>query len=444
MLPPSTNFSEVSAVAVSEAKRKRDPRIALIVVAALIAFLLKLTIAFNTFGTNDVVTFYSFARSLSDHGLEWTYRQGVVWLPGSPIFTSAPIFNHPPLTAYFLRLINSLAHQESFRAYGLTFPFLLRFPGIIADFVVVLALLWLGEKDTRFRLPVWALALLALSPVSLMVSGFHGNTDPVMVMFLILATIAALRRHAVMCGLFLALSCQVKIIPFLLLPIFFFFWLPRRVVAFSLPFALASLALWAEPLLKFPALFLKNVLSYGSFWGIWGITYWLRLTNLPQFSAVTFYHFPPMQSFVVTVLKLIIIAAVLLIAWRRRNLSERAMLDSFAYAWIIFFVFAPGVCAQYMVWLAPFILIFSPQFYLWLTVTSTLFLFFFYNITAHGLPWYLAISTNKLNTVWTPWTIWPWGVLAIGMVLLWAKATSANPSLRLFSLRTLDPETRDQ
>jgi uncharacterized membrane protein len=259
-----------------------------------------------------------------------------------------------------------------------------------------------------------------------------------MVMFLVLASFFLVRAQPIWCGIFLALSCQIKIIPLLLLPIFFFFWLARRrALAFSIPFVLASLILWSEPLLKFPALFLKNVLSYGSFWGIWGITYWLRLTNLPMFSMVTFYHFPPMQNFVVTILKLMIIAAVLLIAWRRRNLSERALLDSIAYAWIVFFIFSPGVCAQYMVWLAPFILIFSPVLFAWLLATSSLFLFFFYNITAHGFPWYLAVSTNKLNTVWTPWTIWPWATLLVALVLILRKARANDPSLRFFSLKTL-------
>jgi len=410
---------------VSTDSRKRSRTTLLIVAAALAAFLLKLAIAFNTFGTNDVVTFYQFGKALNENGLEWTYRHSIS-------------FNHPPLTAYYLRAIYQLDHQPFFRDNGLTFPFLLRFPGILADLIVVLALLWLQKEDRQFFLPTWALLLFALSPVSLMVSGFHGNTDPVMVMFLVLASLFCVRGKPALCGLFLALSCQIKIIPLLLLPIFFFFWLSRRrVVAFSLPFLLASGVLWSEPLLKFPALFLKNVLSYGSFWGIWGITYWLRLTDLPMFSMVTFYHFPPMQNFVVTVLKLIIIGAVLMIAWRRRNLTERALLDSIAYAWIAFFVFAPGVCAQYMVWLAPFILILSPTLFAWLLATSSLFLFFFYNITAHGLPWYLAISTNKLNTVWTPWSIWPWATLLIVMILFWRKARAADSTLHLFSLKTL-------
>src|SRR4051812_34670421 len=66
-----------------------------IVSAALFATVVKLAIAYSTFGTNDAMTFYLFARSLSDHGLEWTYQHGVVWM------SSSTLFNHPPLTAFF-------------------------------------------------------------------------------------------------------------------------------------------------------------------------------------------------------------------------------------------------------------------------------------------------------------------------------------------------------
>ena len=394
-----------------------------IVGLALIALMLKLVIAFNTVGTNDVVSFYGFAKALSQHGLEWTYRHSIP-------------FNHPPLTAYYLRGIYALTEQRWCQDLGIHFPFLLRLPGIIADFLVILVLLRLTKSD--LRIPTWALALFALSPVSLMVSGFHGNTDPVMVMFLVLASLFCLRGESVWCGLFLALSCQIKIIPLLLVPIFFFFWVSRRrAVSFSLPFVSVFLVLWAEPLLKFPAIFFKNVLSYGSFWGIWGITYWLRLTNLAVFRMETFfYDISPMESFVVTVLKLIIIAAVLIIAWRRRNLGERALFDSVAYAWIVFFVFAPGICAQYMVWLAPFVLVLCPVFYGWLAASSSLFLFFFYNVNAGQFPWYGVISDGRHGD-WAPWSLWPWATLILGMILFWKKAAAADPSLRLFNLQTL-------
>src|SRR5882724_2462846 len=310
----------------------RHLRTTCIIALALVALTLKLAIAYNTIGTNDLVFFYGFAKVLSEHGLEWTYQH-------------SRYFNHPPLTAYYLRGIYALTEQPWCQEIGIHFPFLLRLPGIIADFLVVVVLLRMSKTD--LRIPTWALALFALSPVSLMVSGFHGNTDPVMVMFLVLAASMCLKNKPALSGLLLALSCQIKIVPLLFVPIFFFFWFNRRaIVSFLLPLAFASVALWWEPLLKFPALFAKNVLSYSGFWGIWGITYLFRLTGLPEFKVINFFHLPLPERVVITILKLAIIAAVLLIAWRRRKLSGKRLFDSLAYAWIIFFVFAPSVSAQ--------------------------------------------------------------------------------------------------
>ena len=402
--------------------------------AALIGLVLKLILAGSTFGTNDAVTFYGFARSLSDHGLEWTYHHGIVWL------ASSALFNHPPLTAYYLRFIYHLANTPFFQANGLTFPLLLRLPGIVADAGVVLLLWFMFKPHCSFRSYGWAIVLLALSPVSLMVSGYHGNTDPVMVFFFVLASYMCVQERPWLCGLFFALSCQIKIIPLLFFPVFFFFWFHRRlIVSFLAPFVAASLALWSEPLLHFPTLFLKNVVSYGSYWGIWGITYWLRLTGFRAFSWVWFEGFSTPQTIVSDALKIGIVASVAVIAWRRRALDGRGLFESIALGWIIFFIFSPGVCAQYMVWLAPFVLVLSPTFYGWLTAASSLFLFFFYNIISHGLPWYMGISTNQLNTVWTPWTIWPWAALVVGLIVLWRNAAAADSSLRLFSLKTVRP-----
>ena len=68
-----------------------------------IALIVKLLMAWNTFGTNDVITFYLFGKSLTDRGLEWTYQNTI-------------LFNHPPLVAYYLRAIYSLHHFPFFRS----------------------------------------------------------------------------------------------------------------------------------------------------------------------------------------------------------------------------------------------------------------------------------------------------------------------------------------
>ena len=403
-----------------------------IIGAALVAVVIKLAIALNTFGSNDVAAFYITARLLHDHGLEWVYRNG---LAGSANYA---VFNHPPLTAYYLECIEALSRSEFCREHGLTFPFLLRLPAIIAYLVIVLRIV---RTTGVLSLPFWAMILFALSPVSFMVSGFHGNTDAVMVMFLVLAAYMSLGKRPLLCGIFFALSCQVKIIPLLLLPIFYFFWLNRRAaVRFTASFVLLSVMLWSQALVNFPMLFVRNVLAYGSYWGNWGITYWLQLTRWSQFNAVGFSNLPPGAALVALVLKATIVAVVLVLAWRRRSLGAAGMIFSIAYAWIIFFVFSPGFCAYYLIWLTPFILLLSPAFYASLTATSSLFLFIFYNGLAGGFPWFIAVlkfnSPDRFNWL-TPWSLWPWATLVCGMIFFWKKAVTTNPSLRWLSLKTL-------
>ena len=217
-----------------------------VVIAAAIALLLKVIIAFNTFGTNDVVSFYQFALSLHLHGLEQTYGNDIA-------------FNHPSLVAHFLEVIYKLAQLPSFERNGITFPFLLRLPGIVADFVVVCALLALRKREPRLGIPTWTLCLLAVSPVSLMVSGFHGNTDSIMLMFLVLAACQCVRNQPISCGIFLALSYQIKIVPLLCLPVFLFFWIQRHsLLSFVLPLILTTLIFWSEPLFQYPLAYCKK------------------------------------------------------------------------------------------------------------------------------------------------------------------------------------------
>lgn len=374
---------------------------------ALVALVAKLSIAYNTIGTNDAVFFYGFAKVLNEHGLEWTYAH-------------SRYFNHPPLTAYFLRGIYLLTEQSWCQELGIHFPFLLRLPGIVADFLVVLILLQF-RKASVFA-PFWALALFAASPVSLMVSGFHGNTDPVMVLLLVSSVWMCLRDQPIASGLLFALGCQIKIVPLLLAPAFAFYWLSqRKLLKFVIPAGLTTCILWSEPLFHFPILFAKNVLAYGSYWGIWGITYTLRATGLPNFSRLSFFDLEPSQTVIVTVLKTVIIVLTVWIAWRHRSARGREFIESLACAWLVFFVLAPGVCPQYLIWLAPFILVLSPTFYAAVLVSSSIFLFAFYNITSGGLPWSVALAMDDSKQHWTAWALLPWTVLLAGSVILWAN-----------------------
>src|ERR1044072_8848952 len=133
-----------------------------LLIALGIATLVKLVLATVTIGTNDVATWRVFADNAMLCGT-CAYE-----LPGR----LGDSFNHPPFIIHFLKLIGPSTAW---------FPVWLRLPGILADIGTVLLVTRLMPRiSTRL------IILLAVNPVSILVSGFHGNTDTVMIFFIVL------------------------------------------------------------------------------------------------------------------------------------------------------------------------------------------------------------------------------------------------------------------
>lgn len=382
---------------------KPDCRVRWIVLAcAIVALIAKIYCADTTIGTTDTFLFHGYAKIINVRGLLSLYRE-------------TPMFNHTPLVGEF---IAAAWRIENATEGVVAFPFLLRLPGIVCDFLAVLLLLWLRTRTGTP--PAWALALFAASPVAFMISGYHGNVDSVLAFALLVATCFCIAPRPLACGIALGLACNIKIVALLVSPVFFFYWLHRRrAVPFAAGAIGATLAGWSVPLLTIPQIFLKNVLGYGGYWGDWGITFLLMKTGRPEFQQTGFLDLSPAQHMVFTLLKLVIFTSVIALAWRRRAAEGRELFTTLAVVWAIMFVFAPGGAPQYLVWLAPAVLLFSSCWYLALTATSTAFLFVFYQAInldpqrhiARHLPWYQGFSTSGLAPIWRPWTLLPWAVL---------------------------------
>ena len=393
-----------------ESKQAARPAL-IVIVAALLAMALKIYCAATTIGTNDVPLNFKYGKFIYESGLDDLYH--------SKLF-----FNHTPAVGSFLYMAYAAAAHlnppGTPNAYKF-FPLILRLPGIIADFLVVLILLKLHEKIGKP--PLWALVLFALSPVSFMVSGYHGNVDPVMVLMLVAAAFFCVTEQAAVCGLFLGLACNVKIVPLVLSPVFFLFWLHRgkkQAAQFALASALTCLAGWSAALIGSTGIFLKNVLGYNSYWGYWGITHLLTETKLKQFSMPGIFFLTPAQQGVVTVLKALVIASVLAVGWFKRRKPGSEFFGTVALVWVVFFALAPGVGPQYLVWFAPFFLLYSTPWYVAVTAASSAFLFVQYNTISHGMPWYYGDSVGSLAHIWLPWCDLLWVVL-VAMLMLSLK-----------------------
>lgn len=367
----------------------------LVLAVALLAMAAKLYCAATTSGTLDVVCFREFGRIISDEGLIALYRK-------------LPVFNHTPLIGTFASVLFDMTGGKG--CFGL----LLRLPAILADAAMVGALLWLRR---RTGCPAWwALALFAASPVAFMISGFHGNVDSLVALGLLLAALSCFSSEATLCGLCWGLTCQVKVIPLLLAPVFFFHWWHRgQARRFFVVGVVTMLAGWAWPLCTIPGVFLRHVLDYNSVSGTWGISALLHLGGVPGFEGV---RLTPAGAWVSEILKLGVIAGVCVISWRRRAGEPLSLFTTLSLCWLVFFVFAPGFGVNYLIWFAPFVLIHSGKWFALLTAASTVALFAFYTVVCGSLPWDQAYEAIKTAPHWIPWLLVPWLAMAAGLFAL--------------------------
>jgi Glycosyltransferase family 87 len=365
-----------------------------VILTMIAATALKIAWAACSAGTIDAVLFYNFARAVRASGL-------------CAVYVATPLFNHTPLTAAFASALYAVSGGQF-----MLFAFLLRLTCALADIALLASLLFVRRGTGNP--PWWSLILFAASPVSIMVSGFHGNVDPVMTLFLFAAALACANDRVIWSGLFFGLACNVKIVPIAMAPVFFFFWTERRsgwsfAITSGLMIVLGSL--W--PLLQCPVTYLSNVFGYGSYWGVWGIPYWLRQFGGADMQKIDFKSLSAAQVLVSGLLKAVIVTGVTVLGWRRRGKEPAAIFSTLAMAWVIFFVFAPGTAVQYMVWPAPFLLLLSARWYATITAAASFYMIVFYQTTSvnGSFPWFFVKPMEPQTPVWSASTNPLWLVL---------------------------------
>ncbi len=180
--------------------------------ATIAATLVKLYLALYTSGSADVVGFSDHINKIREFGV------GVYYLKGP--FNNP--FNSPPFMIHALRGFGWLADKTN-----LWFPFWLRLVSILADLGTI-GLVWklLQRSDQRARAPL-LIVLLAACPIAIVISGYHGSTDSVMI-FLALLSIFVLEDsiHVWLGGAIFGMALNVKVAP-LILAFAIFFYLPE-------------------------------------------------------------------------------------------------------------------------------------------------------------------------------------------------------------------------
>lgn len=354
-------------------------------------FVLKAFIALSTFGSTDALIFESDLAKLARDGGLALYRDGIQteWC-GQVDQRPCPPFIHPPFMIHALSGWAFLAQIS-----GLPLRFWLRFTCAMAD-LGSLALLsrplreQLGESQARLAL-LW----FATSPIAILISGFHGNTDPILIFFLLLALgLLERQRTAGFAGVAFGMATNIKVLPLLIAPAVLLS-LPgtRRLLEFCAGVG-AALVLGSLPFLTMaPELIVTRVFGYASQSGSWGLS--LLALFMQENARLSWLGDLYLSHGKILSLCVVVGASIWLRALPRRN----GLFMQTGFLMFLFVSVIPGFGVQYLAWLVPWVVVLGSRPTAIYYAAGTAFLFAYYSTAAGQFPWYFANSLAR--PAWT-------------------------------------------
>lgn len=396
-----------------------------LILAAAILFAagLKLILIFSTFGTNDVLFKEAYAAKIRDAGGIALYREGADLLENGRPYHREHMFL-PPFMVTWLASVDALA-----RATGVPIGIWVRVFDLIADSLTTLLVTALILPLFAGRIALWAGVALALAPTSLLISGFHGNIEPMVICFVIIAIYAYERWGAAMLsGAALGMALNMKIWP-VVFTATFLLW--ARTKAERLRFAAAAAAVvFAGSLpyvLQDPVTIAKRVLGYKSFYGNWGISrilLSLEVTDpVGRAANATYLNSGPYIALLAAV------ALSFVLSSRRPRPSLFVACGAIALA---FLCLLPAFGVQYLIWITPWVVVVRPALRAFFFAASGAFLCAVYTYWAGGFPWFLANSVKvgmwKGPIVWLEVLCWL-SVVAVAVAVVRRPASVGENAL---------------
>lgn len=363
----------------------------LIALVAVLALCLKLYLALTTNGSLDVPGFEDWRDKIQQLGVLGTYHQ--IGKFNNP-------FNHTPFIAHLLNIVDLLSARTH-----LPFKFWLRVPAILAD---IGSLLLVGKilQASKLNLQPMALVLLALCPISIFVSGFHGQVDPVMVFFLLLSLYLIEKRQSLwLAGIAFGMSMNIKVVPVIFIPAIFLY-LPnmKNRLQFFASAGLFFLASSSPFILQEPMTILKAMFGYGSIYGAWGWTRILVWTSRSQpYVNGNIYDLTTGHIVIAKVGRYLLMGTICLASFLLSRLKNRPPI--FVQCGIVAFLFmflTPGYGIQYQSWLVP-----------WTVALGLRVLIFHYAVTgvylaAEYLCW---ARWDSFPAICVPYQLWILGLV---------------------------------
>jgi len=308
---------------------------------AITGLVLRLLLYLVSAGSRDIVTWRHFAELLEEGGFKYAYE-------------ADPLLNHPPLAVLYSWVALKLSEF-----LGISFQYLFKFLPFIAD--IGSAMLIGGIYRSRGQGFIKGFALYALFIPAIIISSFHGNTDTLCLFFLVLSGyFFEIKKNTKLSAVALAAAINVKIIPILLVPLFFsllkrredfvrfFAWLAIGAMPFIVTGSVVGSAFW------------RNIFAYRTMFEVWGVNFLLFYGLLPFEVPITdSIAFSQIYSGIATKL---IVGSILLLAAIQFRKQRFDIFSLMALGVSLFLIFAQGFGIQYIVYVCPLILLLRLRF----------------------------------------------------------------------------------
>jgi len=357
--------------------------------AVAVAIACRIWLALLTYGTNDATTFEAYSRVIRNHGELSLYGSVIQAQDPSGKHHYPEIYSHPPFLVWVLSAFNRFDDWT-----GLPLHSSLRLLNAAADLGSILLTAAILSHIIG-SVPFWSIIVVTLAPSWLFISGFHCNTDPLMLFFLVLSVyLLDVRRWTALGILSFALATGIKLVPLLLIPLLLFWlrnWTDRvRAVVILGAFWIVTAMPW---LIHNPWGMLRGTLGYAGSASHWGLG--LVLRHLPFIGPDLGKGFNASGRY-------ILLLTLTLVGWKlNRNGPRIALFCQFGISFFLILLLMPGFGIQYLLWLTPWLAILPWRAAAIHLAASAAFCTVTYTYLCGGLPWYYAcgfISDMKSST----------------------------------------------
>lgn len=355
-------------------------------IVIVLGFLLRAWLVVFTEGTTDVSIWEGHAAGAIQKGLVGYYHANEK-------------MNHPPFVSSVLAHLGWAGHQMD-----IPFRICLRAPFALLDAGTALMLLVL------FRASRWRFVIAAfywLSPLTIIYSSYHGNTDSAMAFFLVLTVVLLSRQQVGWAGAVLGMSLWIKLPAVLALPAIVC-WLPRwrARTTFAAVMGLVAVSTYVPVLLDDPGVVVRNVFGYRGEApiNIGGIGAWGVLLAIPDGARK---HIVPLFEYAMQHNMWICLLPILLYSWMRRDHCKIDDLGrTIAGVYVIFYALTHYWAFQYFAWAIPFWFFIGWPFTVAVTLLAGGYVYLLYWLLCDS-PWLIGCWN------WNGHPDWPAHVLVL-------------------------------